>query len=105
MQTNALVMKAKTSLDAPMGGTAVAWKYLGVAKRNKMPSQVNGVDCGLFPCRAVKNLVGCLPLAGCGDDSRRGGYSAGQNASMNRHRLIVLIAQDAGWAGMPAAAP
>jgi hypothetical protein len=88
-----------------MGETAVAWKYLGVAKQNELPSQCNGVDCGLFTCKAVENLVDCLPLAGSGDDSRRGGFSAGLNASMNRRRLIVLIGQDAGWAVMPAAAP
>jgi hypothetical protein len=97
--------EGKASLDAPMGETAVAWKCLGVAKRNEMPSQVNGVGCGLFTCKAVENLVDCLPLAGCGDGSRRGGFSADRNASMNRRRLIMLIGHHAGWAGMPAAAP
>jgi hypothetical protein len=74
----------------------VAWKCLGVAKRNEMPSQGNMVDCGLFTCKApVENLVAdCLPLVGSGDGSRRGGFSAGPNANMNRRRLIVLIGQD-----------
>ena len=97
--------EGKASLHAPMGETAVAWKYIGVAKGNEMPDQVNMVDCGLFTCKAVENLVDCLPLVGSGDGSRRGGFSAGQNANMNRRRLIVLIGQDAGWAAMPAAAP
>jgi hypothetical protein len=93
-----------------MGETAVAWKYIGVAKGNEMPGQVNMVDCGLlFTCKAVENLVDCMPLVGSGDGTRRGGFSAGQNACMNRRRLIVLIGQDAGWAAvvtaMPAAAP
>jgi hypothetical protein len=47
-----------------MGGTAVAWKHLGVAKRNEMPSQGNMADCGLFTCKAVENLVDCLPWIG-----------------------------------------
>ena len=97
--------EGRASLDAPMGQTAVAWKYIGVAKGNEMPDQVNMVDCGLFTCKAVENLVDCLPLVGIGDGTRRGGFSAGPNACMNRRRLIVLIGQDAGWAAMPAAAP
>ena len=97
--------EGKASLHAPMGETAVAWKYIGVAKGNEMPDQVNMVDCGLFTCKAVENLVDCLPLVGIGDGTRRGGFSAGPNACMNRRRLIVLIGQDAGWAAMPAAAP
>ena len=101
MQTNAMAMKA----ELVCSGTAVAWKYIGVAKGNEMPDQVNMVDCGLFTCKAVENLVDCLPLVGSGDGSRRGGFNAGQNACMNRRRLIVLIGQDAGWAAMPAAAP
>jgi hypothetical protein len=56
--------EGKASLDAPMGKTAVSWKYLGVAKQNEMPSQINQIDCGLLKCKAVENLVGCLPLAG-----------------------------------------
>ena len=97
--------EGRASLDAPMGETAVAWKYIGVAKGNEMPDQVNMVDCGLFTCKAVENLVDCMPLVGIGDGTRRGGFSAGPNACMNRRRLIVLIGQDAGWAAMPAAAP
>jgi Ulp1 family protease len=97
--------EGKASLDAPMGKTAVSWKYLGVAQHSEMPRQGNGIDCGLFTCKAAENLVDCLPLAASGDGSRRGGFSAGPNASTNRRRLIVLIGQDAGWAGIAAAAP
>jgi Ulp1 family protease len=48
--------EGKAGLDAPMGKTAVSWKYLGVAQHNEMPRQVNMVDCELFTCKAVENL-------------------------------------------------
>jgi hypothetical protein len=96
--------EGEPSVGAPIGKTAVKWEYMGVAARSTMPNQVNLIDCGLFTCKAVENLVDGMPLKGNGDGSRRGGFCSGENAEMNRRRLIVLIAQDAGWADMPAAA-
>jgi hypothetical protein len=105
MQTNAMAMKAKLVWTRRWGKLPCRGSTLVSPSTTRCHAKAMGFDCGLFTYKAVENLVDCLPLAGSGNGSRRGGFSAGPNASMKRRRLIVSIGQDAGWTGMAAAAP